>query len=69
MLKRQKISKLPIQEINQHISAYERMLDFYQDYLNTKGDYIYVNERVQYLNGKLAECLIAREIHIEENTQ
>jgi hypothetical protein len=67
MLKREQISKLKINEINQYISGYERMLQFYESYTEKKGSYNYVEERINYLNNELAEYLIAREIHIENS--
>jgi hypothetical protein len=67
MLKREQISKLKIDEINQYISSYERALQFYESYTEKKGFYSYVQERINYLNNELAEYLIARELHIENS--
>ena len=69
MLKRDKFSKLSIDEININITAHQLVIDFYEDYIKREGPYIYVDERLQDLYSKQAEYLIAREMHIEEKTQ
>ena len=42
------------------------MIAWYQDYLERKGEYDYVNEQINKLYNNLAEYLIARDIHIED---
>lgn len=69
MLKREKFSKLPIEEINVRIAAHQMMIEWYHDYLERKGPYVYVDERIQELYNKQAEYLIAREMHIESQTK
>ena len=69
MLNRDKFSKLSLDEINNSITAHQMMIDWYKDYLERKGPYIYVDERLQELYGRQAEYLIARELHIEEKTK
>ena len=69
MLERDKFSKLSLDEINNSITAHQMMIDWYNDYIERKGPYIYVDERLQQLYAKQAEYLIARELHIEEKTQ
>lgn len=67
-LKRNTYSDLSIEEININIIVYERMVDFYQRYLEKHGDYDYVHERIHYLYSELSEYLIAKELHMEEKT-
>lgn len=69
MLKRENFSKLPIEEINIQITAYQMMIDWYHDYLERKGPYVYVDEKIQELYSKQAEYLIAREMHIDSKTK
>jgi len=64
-LPRHDIAKLPIIEITAQIAGIQRMVDFYIDYIERKGEYSYVNERLNYLYGQMAEYMIARELHIE----
>jgi hypothetical protein len=64
-LQRESISKLPIQTITVEIAALQRMADFYTDYIERKGEYSYVDERLNYLYGRMAEYMIARELHID----
>ena len=66
MLSRNKYSELPIEDINTAISVHERMIDWYQDYIEREGEYDYVNEQINKLYNSLAEYLIARDIHIED---
>lgn len=67
-LKRSIYSNLTIEQINVNITVHERMVEFYQDYLNKHGEYDYVHERINYLYSELSEYLIARDLHIEEKT-
>ena len=64
-LLRHSISKLPISEITAEITAIQRMVDFYTDYVKRKGEYSYIDERLSYLYSQMAEYMIARELHIE----
>ena len=64
-LPRHDISKLPIEEITAQITAIQRMVDYYTDYIARKGEYSYVEERLNYLYGQMAEYMIARELHID----
>ena len=66
LLNRNKYSELPIEDINIAITVHERMIGWYQDYLERKGEYDYVDEQINKLYSSLAEYLIAREIHIED---
>ena len=66
MLSRNKYSELPIEDINIAISVHERMIAWYQDYIERQGEYDYVNEQINKLYNSLAEYLIARDIHIED---
>jgi hypothetical protein len=65
MFDRNKYSKMPIEDINIAITVHERMIAWYQDYIERKGEYDYVNEQINKLYNSLAEYLIARDIHIE----
>ena len=67
-LKRSIYSNLTIEQINTNIIVHERMVQFYQDYLEKHGEYDYVHERINYLYNELSEYLIARDLHIEEKT-
>ena len=66
MFNRDKYSKMPIEDINIAITVHERMIAWYQDYIERKGEYAYVDEQVNKLYSSLAEYLIARDIHIED---
>lgn len=48
-----------IREINTEIQALERIIYFYESYEEKNGAWEYTTERLQYLNGRLAEFLIA----------
>lgn len=50
-----------INHINSQIEAYQRMIDWYEDWKVRNEPYEYVDELIVYLKGKLAEYLIARE--------
>ena len=67
-LKRTAYSDLTIDQININIIVYERMVEFYQNYLEKHGEYEYVDERINYLYSELSEYLIARDLHLEEKT-
>ena len=64
-LPRHDMAKLPINEITTQITALQRMVDYYTDYIERKGEYSYVEERLNYLYGQMAEYMIARELHID----
>ena len=66
MFSRHKYSKMPIEDINIAITVHERMIAWYQDYIERKGEYAYVDEQINKLYSSLAEYLIARDIHIED---
>ena len=66
MFSRDKYSKMPIEDINIAITVHERMIAWYQDYIERKGEYAYVDEQINKLYSSLAEYLIARDIHIED---
>lgn len=66
MFNRDKYSKMPIEDINIAITVHERMIAWYQDYIERKGEYDYVDAQINKLYGSLAEYLIARDIHIED---
>lgn len=66
MFDRDKYSKMPIEDINIAITVHERMIAWYQDYIERKGEYVYVDEQINKLYSSLAEYLIARDIHIED---
>ena len=42
------------------------MADYYNDYMERKGKYEYVEERLNLLYNRMAEFMIARELHIEK---
>jgi hypothetical protein len=67
ILKRNTYSNLTIEEININITAYERTVKAYQEYLEKHGNYDYVHERINYLYNELSEYLIARELHIKNS--
>ena len=67
MLLREKITKEDIAQININIAAYQKVINFYEDYLERNGPYDYVSEQIQKLNGLLAEYLIAREMMIDKD--
>ena len=50
-----------IDKINIKIEVLEKMITFYQEYLEREGEYEYVEERVQLLTSQLCEYLFARE--------
>ena len=60
MLLRKNIDKTDITEINSEIAAYQNMINYYEQYLETDR-YEYVQERLNKLYSKQAEYLIARE--------
>jgi hypothetical protein len=62
---RNQIDKNNIQDINMEIEAHQRIIEYYESYLEQQ-DYIYVRERLNSLYSKVAEYIIAREI-AEEN--
>ncbi len=64
-LPRHELSKLSIKEITIEIAALQRMADFYNDYVERKGEYEYVEERLRELYSRMGEYMIARELHIE----
>ncbi len=60
-LKRYRIEISDLKAINDSIEIHQRMIAWYEDYLEREGEYEYVQERINYLNKDLAEYLIARE--------
>tara|TARA_Y100001970_G_C14228411_1_gene857106 strand:+ start:727 stop:951 length:225 start_codon:yes stop_codon:yes gene_type:complete len=54
-----------VDKINIEIGAYQRLIDFYEMWIEKHGHYEYVSERLSYLNNQLAEYLIAREFSRE----
>ena len=60
-LKRYTIDISDLTEINIKIEAYQRMIDWYEGYIERKGEYDYVQERIAHLNNEMSEYLIARE--------
>lgn len=50
-----------IDHINAQIEAYQRIINWYEDWKERNDLYEYVDERIEDLNGQLAEYLIARE--------
>jgi hypothetical protein len=58
---RDEIDKSNIQNINIEIEAHQKIIAFYEEYLE-KQDYDYVQERLIKLYSTVAEYLIAREI-------
>jgi|13_taG_2_1085334.scaffolds.fasta_scaffold18277_3 hypothetical protein len=63
---RDQINKADIKEINLYIAAYQRVIDFYEEYEAEPEDQAYIAQRLKYLYGKQSEYLIAREISQEE---
>ena len=60
------IDKSNIEDINIEIAAYQRMIDFYENYDAQPKDQEYVTSRLKYLYGIQSEYLIAREISQEQ---
>jgi hypothetical protein len=60
------IDKSNIEDINIEIAAYQRMIDFYENYDAQPKDQEYVASRLKYLYGIQSEYLIAREISQEQ---
>ena len=56
-----------ISNINIHIQAYTRMLDFYKQHIEENSSTEYLESRVDYLNSQLAEYMIAREMSVEKS--
>lgn len=54
-----------VRKLNAYIEAYQEMIKFYQRYLEEKGEYNYVDERIDYLYNQLAEYLIAKEERVQ----
>jgi len=54
-----------VRKLNAYIEAYQEMIKFYQRYLEEKGEYNYVDERIEYLYNQLAEYLIAKEERVQ----
>ncbi len=54
-----------IDHINAQIEAYQRIINWYEDWKERNDLYEYVDERIGDLNGQLAEYLIAREFAME----
>lgn len=50
-----------VDKINIQIEAYQKMIGFYEMWIEKHGQYEYVTERLSDLNNTLAEYLIARE--------
>ena len=50
-----------IEKLNISIICYEKMISYYESWLEKHGDYDYVHERISHLNNELGEYLIARE--------
>lgn len=63
---RELIDKTNIEDINIEIAAYQRVIDFYENYDAEPKDQEYVASRLKYLYGIQSEYLIAREISQEE---
>jgi hypothetical protein len=64
-LPRHQLSKLSIHDINLEISAHQKVIEFYEDYLLRKGEDQYTQTRIDCLYGQLSEYMIARELKIE----
>lgn len=63
-LLRNEINKQDITSININIEAYQKMADFYEDYL--KEEYFeYVDQRLTHIYNILSEYLIARDIALK----
>jgi len=54
-----------VRKLNAQIEAYQKMIAFYKKYTEEKGEYDYVEERMQYLYNELAEHLIAKEQRVQ----
>ena len=54
-----------IENLNISILCYEKMISFYEMWIEKYGDYDYVRERISHLNNELGEHLIAREFSKE----
>lgn len=54
-----------VRKLNAHIEAYQEMIKFYQRYIEEKGEYNYVDERIEYLYNQLAEYLIAKDERLQ----
>jgi two-component SAPR family response regulator len=65
MLLRDAIDKSDIDQININIEAYRKVASFFEQYLEEEY-YAYAEERLNHLNGILAEYMIAREMAIEQ---
>jgi hypothetical protein len=63
---REQINILDIEAINIEIAAYQRMIDFYQNYEPDPEDSSYIALRLNHLYGMQSEYLIAREISQEK---
>ena len=63
---RELIDKEDIRGINIEIAAYQRMIDFYNNYDAQPKDQEYVASRLNYLYRIQSEYLIAREISQEQ---
>jgi hypothetical protein len=64
-LPRYNFSNLNLNQINLEICAHQKIIDFYEDYLERKGEDIYANQRLTSLYGQISEYMIARELHLE----
>ena len=60
ILLRDQIDSTDITKINFQIAAYQNMINYYEQYLET-DKYDYVEERLKKLYGQQAEYLIARD--------
>ena len=59
---------IPLEDVNlivSNIEAYERMINFYNHWLEENGDYEYVEERIQSLTSIMCEYMMAREFALE----
>lgn len=65
-LPRYELSKLNINQINVEIGAHEKIIEFYENYLERKGEDIWVNQRLMSFYNLLSEYMIARELHVEK---
>jgi hypothetical protein len=66
LLNRREYSKLPIEDINIKITVYQKMINWYQDYISREGSCQYTDDQINKLYNTLAEYLIARDIHVED---
>ena len=60
-LLRYKIDISKIDQINAHIEAHQRMIAWYEEWIELNEHWDYIDERIGFLNGQLAEYLIASE--------